>query len=126
MTEPQPGRSRAVSNSPTPMPGEFPDPPSEIPLPESDDEVDELLRHAREGGVEFQNYLLAKAVPLIDSESPDTTNIREWSFRDILKMPSENQKEWKQACREELDSLHRRKVFELADRPKDRKVIKNR
>ena len=107
MTEPQPSRSRAVSNSPTPMPGDFPDPSSEIPLPQSDDEVDELLCHAREGGVEFQNYLLARAVPLSDSDSPDTTNIRKWSFCDILNMPPEKQKEWKQACREELDSLRR-------------------
>ena len=78
----------------------------------------------REGGVEFLNQLLAKAVPP-DSETPDTANVCEWTFRDIIKMPKATQQEWKQACREELDSLRRRKVFELVDPPKGRKVIKN-
>jgi hypothetical protein len=41
-------------------------------------------------------------------------------------MPSASQKEWKQACHEELESLHRCKVFELVDLPAGRKVIKNR
>ena len=40
-------------------------------------------------------------------------------------MPSDNQKEWKEACHEELDSLRRRKVFKLVDPPKGHKVIKN-
>jgi hypothetical protein len=40
-------------------------------------------------------------------------------------MPRDAQKEWKQACREELDSLHRHKVFELVNPPKGYKVIKN-
>jgi hypothetical protein len=56
----------------------------------------------------------------------NTSNIREWTFRDILRMPKESQEEWKQACREELASLRKRKVFELVDPPKGRKVIKNR
>jgi len=41
-------------------------------------------------------------------------------------MPEDAQKEWKQACCEELDSLHRHKVFKLVDPPKGCKVIKNR
>jgi hypothetical protein len=41
-------------------------------------------------------------------------------------MPSDSQKEWKSACREELESLRRRKVFELVDPPKNRRIIKNR
>jgi hypothetical protein len=94
---------------------------------DSEDEVDQqlLTRLAQEGGVKFQDYLLAKAVPPYDLESPDTSNICEWTFRDILKMPSELQEEWKQACREELASLCKHKVFELVDLPKGRKVIKN-
>jgi hypothetical protein len=52
--------------------------------------------------------------------------VHEWTFRDIIKMLKAAQQEWKQACREELDSLCRRKVFELVDPPKGRKVIKNR
>ncbi len=69
--------------------------------------------------------MLAKAVPLVDLESPDTSNIHEWTFRDILKMPSDTQEEWYNACCEELDSLWKCKVFELVDPPKGRKVIKN-
>ena len=41
-------------------------------------------------------------------------------------MPSASQKEWKQACHEELESLRRRKVFELVDPPAGHRVIKNR
>jgi hypothetical protein len=79
----------------------------------------------REGGVEFLNQLLVKVVPP-DLETPDTANVREWTFRDIIKMPKATQQEWKQVCRKELDSLHRHKVFELVDPPKGHKVIKNR
>jgi hypothetical protein len=87
--------------------------------------VDDLLCLAREGGVEFLNQLLTKAVPP-DLETLDTANVREWTFRDIIKMPKSAQQEWKQACHKELDSLHRHKVFKLVDPPKGRKVIKNR
>ena len=75
--------------------------------PKSEDEVDEVLRLQREGGVKFMDYLLAKALPPDDSKSPDTARVHEWTFRDIIKMPSESQKEWKQACRKELESLRR-------------------
>ncbi len=116
------------------MPGEIPkqndpDPPSaESKNPHtSEDEVDQQLLTclAQEGGVKFLDLLLAKAVPLVDLESPDTSNIHEWTFRDILKMPSDTQEEWCTVCKEELSSLHKCKVFELVDPPKGRKVIKN-
>ena len=41
-------------------------------------------------------------------------------------MPSNSQKEWRTACHEELESLRKRKVFELVDPLKDRRIIKNR
>src|ERR1700744_5961587 len=41
-------------------------------------------------------------------------------------MPSDQQEEWCAACREELESLRKCKVYELVDPPKGRKVIKNR
>ncbi|KAL7281533.1 hypothetical protein ACG7TL_004850 [Trametes sanguinea] len=66
-----------------------------------------------------------KAVPPVD-DLPDTSNVREWTYRDITRLPEAEQKEWKAACQEELEALRRRKVFELVDRPKGRKVIKNR
>ena len=101
--------------------------PSETLQPESEEEneVDDILYLTREGGVEFLDYLLAKAV-LLDPESPNTASICEWTFRDILKMPSASQKEWKQACHKELESLHSCKVFELVDHPKGHKIIINR
>jgi hypothetical protein len=97
-------------------------------LHDSEDEVDQQLLTclAQEGGVKFQDYLLAKEVPPYDLESPDTSNICKWTIRDILKMPSKLQEEWKQACCEDLASLRKCKVFELVDPPKGRKVIKNR
>lgn len=96
------------------------------PLP-SDVEVEDLLlaQLAQEGGVQFVNYLLAKAVPH-DSHIMHTTSIREWTYKDILRLPEAQRKEWKTACREELEALRKRKVFELVDLPKGRKVIKNR
>jgi len=122
----KPGSSRIRPVTPQVPPGGFSDgPESEDPQTDSEGDVDELLCLAREGGVEFLNQLLAKAVPP-DSETPDTANVREWTFRDILNMPKDAQKEWKQVCRKELDSLCRRKVFELVDPPKGHKVIKNR
>ena len=85
-----------------------------------------MLTHlAQEGGVKYLDLLLAKAISLHYLESPNTSNIREWTFRDILKMPSDKQEEWRKACCEELDSLRKCDVYELVDPPKDWKVIKN-
>ena len=56
-------------------------------------------------------------------ESPNS--VREWQFRDILKFPKEIQEEWKAACREELEALHRQNVFEVTDLPKGCKIVKN-
>ena len=86
-----------------------PQPSSDTPLlrPESEDEVEQNLSILmEEGGVKTLNHLLAHAVPP-DSEPLSTSNIREWSFKDILRMPLAQQKEWKTACHEELDSLRR-------------------
>src|SRR6201996_8281229 len=134
LVENHPGSSRQRSSQDQTVPGDFPeqsslDPPSatgDNPH-SSEDKVDQqlLARLAQEGGVKYLDLLLAMAVPMHDLESPDTSNIREWTFRDILKMPSDKQEEWRKACREELDSLQKRKVYELVDPLKDRKVIKN-
>src|SRR6202789_607473 len=130
MTENMPGSFGNDSTSgqqPATSQTDLPASSSETLLPAaSEDEIEELLYLQREGGVKYLDLLLAKAVPAIDSELPDTANIREWTFKDIRRMPSASQKEWKQACREELESLRRRKVFELVDPPAGRRVIKNR
>lgn len=81
-----------------------------------------LAALCREGGVEFQKYLLSKAIEPDDQES----NPREWTYRDILRLPKKQQKEWRKAALEELEALKKRKVYDLVDRPKGRKVIKNR
>ncbi|KAL7280477.1 hypothetical protein ACG7TL_005409 [Trametes sanguinea] len=148
----KPGRSRATGPSRSEqVPGNSsaPSPPSDIPAPSasgdvpggdswgnSSDEVDNAFQAAagdeiamaqlcREGGVALINFLLMKAVPPVD-DLPDTFNVREWTYRDITRLPEAEQREWKAACQEELEALRRRKVFELVDRPKGRKVIKNR
>ncbi|KAL7281613.1 hypothetical protein ACG7TL_004930 [Trametes sanguinea] len=126
-----------------------PSPPSNISAPSasgdvpggdssgnSSDEVDNALRATAgdeialaqlcwEGGVALINFLLMKAVPPVD-DLPNTSNIREWTYRDITHLSEAEQREWKAACQDELEALRRRKVFELVDCPKGCKVIKNR
>ena len=90
----------------------------------------DLRRLAHEGGAPLINFLLAKAIPPVDecdkSLPPAISRIREWHFQDILQLPRAQKEEWKAACREELESLHERCVFELTDLPKGRRVVKNR
>ena len=120
----KPGSSRTKPVTPSVPPGGFSNgPESEDLQTDSEGDVDDLLHLVREEGVEFLNQLLAKAVPP-DLETPDTANVREWSFRDIIKMPKATQQEWKQACCKELDSLCRHKIFELVNPPKGCKIIK--
>jgi hypothetical protein len=78
----------------------------------------------QEGGVRFLNYLLAKAVSP-NSESLDISKVREWSYRDIMRMNKAQQKEWKVACKQELDSLYVRDVYDLVNPLPGRKIIKN-
>jgi hypothetical protein len=43
-----------------------------------------------------------------------------------MRLPSDRLPEWEQACQRELETLSKRKVFEVVKRPSGRKVIKNR
>jgi hypothetical protein len=130
---PQPG----PSSPPTPDPSSSGE--SEIPDAESEDEVRDSLdpssdddndqadaaRLCREGGVSFpfQHLLLSKAV----SELQETqSSLKEWTYRDIMKLPNDRLPEWEQACQRELETLSKRQVFEVVKRPSGRKVIKNR
>jgi len=71
----KPGSSCIKPVPPPVIPGGFSDgSESEDPQTDSEGDVDELLRLAREEGVEFLNQLLAKAVPP-DLETPDTANV---------------------------------------------------
>ncbi|OSC96523.1 hypothetical protein PYCCODRAFT_1353048, partial [Trametes coccinea BRFM310] len=83
----------------------------------SSDEVDNALRATAgdeialaqlcwEGGVALINFLLMKAVPPVD-DLPNTSNIREWTYRDITHLPEAEQREWKAACQDELEALRR-------------------
>ena len=90
----------------------------------SDDEVP-LTQLCREGGVALISYLMALAVPS-EGEVRTSENVREWTYKDIARLPKAEREEWMQACREELEALKRRGTFEITDRPSGRRVIKNR
>ena len=69
------------------------------------------------------SYLCTKAVPL--SEEASKPNYHKWSYKDLLRLPESERKQWFKACKVELDMLKQHKVFEVSDRPSGRKVIKN-
>ena len=58
------------------------------------------------------------AVKMLDSLSKH--------YKDILKMRKEDQEPWMTAMKEEIKSLHERKVWDLIDLPKDHQTIKGR
>jgi hypothetical protein len=75
-----------------------------------------------EGGVKFLQLLLSKADKL---DGPIKSNICDWTFRDLARLSKSEQSEWKHACQEQLEALRRRNVFELVDKPKGKRVVKN-
>jgi len=76
-----------------------------------------LNRLVLEERVEFIAFLLNKVVPLAADQPV--------FYKDIARLPSQLREQWKKACQEELEALHKCKVFELADLPKGHKAIKN-
>ena len=49
--------------------------------------VEEVMAQmAQEGGVSLINFLLQKAVPLHEGKTPSPDSIREWTFRDIVRL----------------------------------------
>ena len=129
---------KVVEEAPVPGPSK-PTPPESSPPAESEDEEssdsEEKVRESlepseeedahlvglcRDGGVQLQKFLLSKAVSLPAKEKSP----KEMQFRDILQNPEADL--WKQACAEEMEALKRRKVWEMVERPRGRKVIKNR
>ena len=86
-----------------------------------------LAQLFQEGGVPLINFLLAMVMPPHEQSTLlSTQSVWDWHFQDILRLPTREREEWKKACLKELESLRARKVFELTDLPKGRKVIKNR
>jgi hypothetical protein len=78
----------------------------------------------KEGGVCYLNYLLAK-VDILNSELPVISKVREWSYKDLLRLPTSQQKEWMDACHQELDSLCKHDVYDLVNPPPGRRIIRN-
>src|SRR5580693_8563954 len=98
----------------------------------SSESVEEILFHwqglnflVKEGGVHYLNYLLAKA-DTPNLELPDVSKVREWSYKDLLRLPKSQQKEWMDACHQELDSLHKCDIYDLVNPPPGRRIIHNR
>jgi hypothetical protein len=91
------------------------------PAMQGTDNFSYISKIAKEGGTDFMRWLLTKAV--IPSSAKEQTPIQ---FRDIVRLSKHQQLEWKQACCEELEALHKRHVYELVDLPLGWKAIKNR
>jgi len=53
----------------------------------------------------------------LEIREPQYESIRNWSYKDIARLPQAEQKLWRLACQEELDVLQKCKVFELVDHP---------
>ena len=85
------------------------------------DEAGYIKKITKEGGDELIRWLLSKAVTPSSRKSLVPNQ-----FRDIARLPRQQQLEWKQACREELEALRKRQVYDIVDLPHDRKTIKNR
>jgi hypothetical protein len=64
-------------------------------------------------------------VPSTKHLFPEESNVREWTLKDIQKLSSDDQKQWKAACCNELEALKCCKVFELVTLPKGKNTIKN-
>ena len=47
-------------------------------------------------------------------------------YKDVLKLPKQEQELWTASMKEEIGSLHERNVWELVDLPKGHKAIKGR
>jgi Reverse transcriptase (RNA-dependent DNA polymerase) len=88
--------------------------------------ADYLVNHmVQEGGASLIKFLLRAAVSSAPAKGkiPKVSKVREWHYRDLMRLPKATQEEWKIACKEELEALHRRNVFKLTNLPKGRKTI---
>ena len=125
--EPRSSRLKATSDAEKRVPGPSSQPPSRADAREHlGEDEDRMAKLCREGGADLIHALIAKAIPPIEGEKVTPLNVRKWTFRDIARLPQAKQKEWFTACCKELEALRARDVYDLVDRPKGRKVIKNR
>ena len=106
--EPVAGPSSAPQNDvPDSINREEPDPSMQ-----GTDDVGYIIKIAREGGTNLMCWLLTKAV--IPSNAKEQVPTQ---FCDIACLLAQQQAEWKQACREELEALRKRQVYEIVDLP---------
>ena len=95
--------------------------PEPIPNTTSDDQnqqidisEDDLTRIVKEGGEALINLLLMRASKYDDNVPQQ--------FRDILRLPIEQKDEWIKECKEEIEALRNRHIFDLVDLPKNKKT----
>lgn len=89
----------------------------------SSDEYPDLAKLATEGGAHWFVYLISKAIS--DGALPDSLDVCDWTIKDLNRLPADEKQAWTKAQLEELEALNRHNVYELADLPPGRKVIKN-
>jgi Reverse transcriptase (RNA-dependent DNA polymerase) len=79
----------------------------------------------QDGSAKLINFLLRAAVSSADAKGkiPEVSKVREWHYRDLMRLPKAMQEKWKIACKEELEALCQRNVFKLTDLPKGHKTI---
>jgi hypothetical protein len=65
------------------------------------------------------------ALPSVPN-TPSSDCISLFGDEDIMCLPDAQREQWLDKCHEELDNLHRRKVYNLVDPLPGRKIIKNR
>jgi hypothetical protein len=84
-----------------------------------------LMKIVQDGGAGLMNFLLSAAVSSADAKKkiPEVSKVREWHYRDLMRLPKATQEEWKIACKEELEALCWCNVFKLTDLPKGCKTI---
>lgn len=103
----------------------------------SEDEVKNMLKlaqKAEKGEIEDLNrwfeYLLNHTDDLkiynTKHGEPDPSQVRSWTFKDIARLPKEQQERWHAAMLEELLALKKHNVYTLCDLPPGRKAIKTR
>ena len=63
---------------------------------------DDVQKMCKEGGANLVQYLMGKALAVSDNQYE---NVRNWSYKDIARLPQAEQKLWRLACQEELDML---------------------
>ena len=98
--------------------------PSEMEIERGLDYSETLTEKiCQDGGAPLLSFLLTKAISPIAAV---TTDPKTWGLKDVSRLPEFERHEWIEACQRELEALQRRDVFELVQRPRGRKVIKNR